>query len=209
MIAGTIIASSVGRVFYQIALTATGDDNGFVTMFLNLVPALTALISLVSVVVDRRSAFCRRPMFFLGLALIGASLLIFSLKAWREPPGRCEVGTLASQAPDCGPRRRLFEGALEARHSTKSSQSDHGRLASWLILCFHCGDSERARGARGWLAHANTSCFLRARSWHGLRPCGGGAGPGVVLWRSRTDRGASQPADGMAAGSSISTTAGP
>jgi hypothetical protein len=31
MIVGTIAAASVGRVFYQIALTVTGGDNGFVT----------------------------------------------------------------------------------------------------------------------------------------------------------------------------------
>jgi len=46
MLLGTIIAASIGRVFYQIAMTVTGGDNGFVTMFFNLVPALTALISL-------------------------------------------------------------------------------------------------------------------------------------------------------------------
>ena len=61
MIVGTIVAGSVGRVVYQIALTVTGGDNGFVTMFLNLVPALTALISLILSHVDRRPAFCHRP----------------------------------------------------------------------------------------------------------------------------------------------------
>src|SRR5271156_6543639 len=29
MIVGTIVASAVGRVFYQISLTVTGGDNGF------------------------------------------------------------------------------------------------------------------------------------------------------------------------------------
>lgn len=86
MIAGTIIAASIGRVFYQIALTVTGGDNGFVTMFLNLVPALTALISLAMSfwIADLHFAF--DPMFFLGLALISASLLVFSLKSWRRQP---------------------------------------------------------------------------------------------------------------------------
>jgi hypothetical protein len=86
MIAGTIIAASVGRVFYQIALTVTGNDNGFVTMFFNLVPALTALISLILSwwIVDLH--FAADPLFFVGLALIAASLLLFSLKAWRQPP---------------------------------------------------------------------------------------------------------------------------
>src|ERR1700712_2188998 len=44
MIAGTIIAASVGRVLYQVALSVNG--NGFVTMFFLLIPALTALISI-------------------------------------------------------------------------------------------------------------------------------------------------------------------
>ena len=85
MIVGTIIAASVGRVFYQIALTVTGNDNGFVTMFFNLVPALTALISLILSwwIVDLH--FAADPLFFIGLALIAASLLLFSLKAWRQP----------------------------------------------------------------------------------------------------------------------------
>ena len=86
MIAGTIIAASVGRVVYQIALTVTGNDNGFVTMFFNLVPALTALVSLILSwwIVDLH--FAADPLFFVGLALIAVSLLLFSLKAWRQPP---------------------------------------------------------------------------------------------------------------------------
>ena len=85
MIAGTIIAASVGRILYQISLTATGGDNGFVTMFWNLVPALTALISFAMSwwIVDLH--FAADPTFFLGLALIAASLTIFSLKSWRQP----------------------------------------------------------------------------------------------------------------------------
>jgi len=86
MIVGTIVAASVGRVFYQIALTVTGADNGFVTMFFNLVPALTALISLVLSWWIADLHFAADPMFFLGLALIAASLLLFSLKSWRQPP---------------------------------------------------------------------------------------------------------------------------
>jgi hypothetical protein len=85
MIVGTIVAASVGRVVYQIALTVTGGDNGFVTMFLNLVPALTALISLVLSRWISDLHFAIDPVFFLGSALIGASLLLFSLKSWRQP----------------------------------------------------------------------------------------------------------------------------
>ena len=86
MIAGTIIAASIGRIVYQISLTVTGGDNGFVTMFWNLVPALTALISFAMSgwIADLR--FVADPMYFVGLALIAASLMIFSLKSWRQPP---------------------------------------------------------------------------------------------------------------------------
>ena len=86
MLAGTIIAGSIGRVFYQVALTTTGGDNGFVSMFFNLVPALTAVISfaLSRWIADLHFVFDR--MFFVGLALIAASLLLFSWASWRQPP---------------------------------------------------------------------------------------------------------------------------
>ena len=98
MIVGIIIADSIGRVFYQKALTATDNDNGFVTMFQNLEPAIAALI-----------AFCLSPWieglrfeagwpFFAGLGLTAASLFIFSWRSVRQadkhregasaPPGR-------------------------------------------------------------------------------------------------------------------------
>ena len=85
MITGTIIASSVGRILYQITLTVTGGDNGFVTMFWSLVPALTALLSLAMSFWIADLHFAVNPMFFLGLALIAASLMVFSLKSWRQP----------------------------------------------------------------------------------------------------------------------------
>ena len=88
MIAGTIIASSIGRVIYQIALTVTGGDNGFVTMFWNLVPALTALVSLILSWWIADLHFAADPMFFFGLSLVAASLLLFSLKSWQMPPKR-------------------------------------------------------------------------------------------------------------------------
>jgi hypothetical protein len=98
MIVGIILADSIGRVFYQKALTATDNDNGFVTMFQNLEPAIAALI-----------AFCLSPwieglrfeagwLFFAGLGLTAASLFIFSWRSLQPadkqrqgapaPPGR-------------------------------------------------------------------------------------------------------------------------
>ena len=88
MIFGTIVAASVGRVMYQVALTITGGDNGFVTMFLNLVPALTALISLALSHWIADEHFAINPPFFLGSAVIAASLVLFSLKSWRQPARR-------------------------------------------------------------------------------------------------------------------------
>jgi hypothetical protein len=85
MILGTIIAASFGRVFYQVALTVTGGDNGFVTMFFNLVPALTALISLPMSWVIAELHFAIDPIYLFGLVAIAASLLLFSLKSWRQP----------------------------------------------------------------------------------------------------------------------------
>jgi drug/metabolite transporter (DMT)-like permease len=83
MIIGTIVAASLGRVLYQIALTVTDNDNGFVTMFFLLVPTLTSLISLALSwwVPDLR--FVVGPLFLFGLLLNASSLFIFSLKSWR------------------------------------------------------------------------------------------------------------------------------
>jgi drug/metabolite transporter (DMT)-like permease len=85
MIVGTIVAASLGRVGYQIALTVTGGDNGFVTMFFNLVPALTALISLILSLWIADLHFVLDPMFFIGSGVIAGSLVLFSLRSWRQP----------------------------------------------------------------------------------------------------------------------------
>ncbi len=85
MIAGTIVAASVGRVLYQIALSVTGNDNGFVTMFFLLIPALTALISLPMSWWISDLHFAVSWMFYAGLFVVSASLLFFSLKTWGQP----------------------------------------------------------------------------------------------------------------------------
>ena len=81
MIVGTIISASIGRVFFQVALTVTAGDNGFVSMFLNLVPALTALISFALSWGVPALHFAFDVRFFAGLALIVASLVLFSLRS--------------------------------------------------------------------------------------------------------------------------------
>jgi hypothetical protein len=85
MIAGTIIAASVGRVLYQIALSVTGNDNGFVTMFFLLIPVLTALISLALSRWIADLHFAVSWMFYVGLFVVSTSLLFFSLKSWEQP----------------------------------------------------------------------------------------------------------------------------
>ena len=85
MVAGTIVAASVGRVLYQIALSVTGNDNGFVTMFFLLIPALTALISIPLSWWISDLHFAVSWMFYVGLAVVSASLLFFSLKSWGQP----------------------------------------------------------------------------------------------------------------------------
>jgi drug/metabolite transporter (DMT)-like permease len=85
MVAGTIVAASVGRVLYQIALSVTGNDNGFVTMFFLLIPALTALISIPLSWWISDLHFAVSWMFYVGLVVVSSSLLFFSLKSWGQP----------------------------------------------------------------------------------------------------------------------------
>jgi hypothetical protein len=86
MAAGTIVAASIGRVFYQVALSVTGGDNGFLTMFFLLIPALTALISLSLSWWISDLHFAVSLMFYVGLVVVSTSLMFFSLKSWGQPP---------------------------------------------------------------------------------------------------------------------------
>jgi drug/metabolite transporter (DMT)-like permease len=85
LLLGTLAAAAAGRVFYQVALTSTNDDNGFVTMFFLLVPALSSLISVPLSWWIPDLQFIAGPMFFLGLAMTTIPLLLFLLEAWRNP----------------------------------------------------------------------------------------------------------------------------
>jgi drug/metabolite transporter (DMT)-like permease len=84
LLIGTLAAAAAGRVFYQVALTTTNNDNGFVTMFFLLVPGLSSLVSLPLSWWISDLRFVAGPMFFVGLAVIAGSLLIFSMKSWRR-----------------------------------------------------------------------------------------------------------------------------
>jgi drug/metabolite transporter (DMT)-like permease len=84
LLLGTLAAAAAGRVFYQVALTTTDNDNGFVTMFFLLIPALSAIITvpLSWWITDLR--FVLDPVFYLGLAMITIPLLFFLWKSWQD-----------------------------------------------------------------------------------------------------------------------------
>ena len=84
LLIGTLVAAAAGRVVYQMALTATNNDNGFVSMFLLLAPAITCLLSIPMSWWLPDLNFIAGPMFFLGLSLIAAPLLVFSFQSWRS-----------------------------------------------------------------------------------------------------------------------------
>jgi len=68
LLVGTLASAAAGRVFYQMALTATKDDNGYVTMFFLLIPAFSALISWMLSRWIPGLQFAPRPMFLSGWA---------------------------------------------------------------------------------------------------------------------------------------------
>jgi drug/metabolite transporter (DMT)-like permease len=81
LLVGTLAAGAAGRVVYQMALTATENDNGFVTMFFLFVPGLSSLISFVLSSWISDLHFAADSMFFVGLALVAAPLFVFSMKS--------------------------------------------------------------------------------------------------------------------------------
>jgi hypothetical protein len=76
---GTAGASGLGRV---VSLTKTSNDNGFVSIFFLLIPAVTALFSLALSpwIADLKVSF--GPLFFAGLVVVAAPIFLFSWKSW-------------------------------------------------------------------------------------------------------------------------------
>jgi drug/metabolite transporter (DMT)-like permease len=106
---GTLASCAAGRVFYQIALTATQNDNGYVTMFFLLTPVLTPLISLPLSRWMPDLQFVAGPLFFIGMALVIVALFLFLLMTWRgahhgavKREGAASVSTSAGRR---GPER--------------------------------------------------------------------------------------------------------
>jgi drug/metabolite transporter (DMT)-like permease len=86
LLIGTLASSAAGRVFYQSALTATRNDNGFVTMFFPVIPALSALVSWPLSAWIAELSFLPNALFFGGMALVSAPLLMFAAASMRREP---------------------------------------------------------------------------------------------------------------------------
>ena len=89
--AGTILATGLGRVLYQKALTVTDNNNGFVSIFFLLIPAFTCLLSLWMSRWISELKFTVGPLFFLGLGLIAAPLLVFLWQSQKSGTDRSAV----------------------------------------------------------------------------------------------------------------------
>jgi hypothetical protein len=84
LLLGTVASSAAGRLFYQSALTATQNDNGFVTMFFLAIPAISTAVSLPLSLWISALHVHLSGLFLEGLALVMAPLAIFSLVAMRN-----------------------------------------------------------------------------------------------------------------------------
>jgi drug/metabolite transporter (DMT)-like permease len=84
LLIAVLSSSAAGRVFYQAALSATENDNGFVTMFFLVIPALSALLSWPLSRWIWTLHFAPSGTFFSGLILVTAPLLLFSFQTARK-----------------------------------------------------------------------------------------------------------------------------
>jgi drug/metabolite transporter (DMT)-like permease len=78
LLVGTLASAAAGRLAYQAALSATQNDNGFVTMFFLVIPPLSALVSWPLSIFLPELKFASNALFFAGLALVTAPLLVFA-----------------------------------------------------------------------------------------------------------------------------------
>src|SRR5271168_2191724 len=118
---GTLASSAAGRVFYQTALTATKNDNGYVTMFFLLTPILTPLISLPLSRWIPDLQFVAGPLFFIGMALVTVSLFLFSLITCRGAKARRPAPNISGTHPAASPIWRPAKPVLLAQSAAKQS----------------------------------------------------------------------------------------
>jgi drug/metabolite transporter (DMT)-like permease len=84
LLIGTLASSAAGRVFYQAALTATRNDNGFVTMFFLAIPAISAAVSWPLSLWIKDLRLDLSALFFEGLLIVMAPLVVFSIATARH-----------------------------------------------------------------------------------------------------------------------------
>jgi glucan phosphoethanolaminetransferase (alkaline phosphatase superfamily) len=118
---GTLAGSAAGRVCYQMALTATEDDNGYVTMFFLLIPALSSLISFMLSWWIPGLQFVPSAMFFVGLALVTISLLMLWFASWRKSQHSNSLFGATLKDDDIEPASADCRGQLfpDDRHSER------------------------------------------------------------------------------------------
>jgi drug/metabolite transporter (DMT)-like permease len=83
LLVGTLAAAAAGRLFYQLALTATQNDNGYVTMFFLLIPGISALISLPLSSYIPTLMFVPGPLFVLGMGGVSLPLAVLAFVSRR------------------------------------------------------------------------------------------------------------------------------
>jgi hypothetical protein len=112
LLLGTLAGSAAGRVFYQMALTATEDDNGYVTMFFLLIPALSSLISFTLSWWIPGLQFVPSALFFIGLALVTISLLMLCLASRRKSEHSDSLCRATLKDDDVEPAAADYRGEL-------------------------------------------------------------------------------------------------
>ncbi len=84
LLIGTLASSAAGRLFYQAALTATHNDNGFVTMFFLAIPGLSAVVTWPLSLWITELRMQASLLFWEGMIFVSAPLLVFSFVTMRE-----------------------------------------------------------------------------------------------------------------------------
>jgi hypothetical protein len=112
------------------ALTATKDDNGYVTMFFLLIPAFSALISLMLSPWIPGLRFAPHPMFFVGMGLVTIPLFLLSLTSRRARLARHSM---------------FNKGVREAKVDAASSRATAAEPQTYLV-----GLTKRPVGVFAW-----------------------------------------------------------
>ena len=99
LLIGTLAASAAGRLFYQLALTSTKNDNGTVTMFFLLIPAISALISWPLSRWIPTLSFIPSPAFVVGMALVSVPLIVLWFVSGRGWSAACSPSSAEAIDP--------------------------------------------------------------------------------------------------------------